>query len=146
MRGGEAIKWNEANCPGVKLLAHETGKWNREYSRTVMENYLTTYKDKVNLVYCHNDDMCQGAAKAIQEAGLKGKVKVLSVDGGNKEEYDCIRSGLCYGTILNDASFIATGMIHTARDLMENRPILPQYISPATLVTKDNVDGFTAWW
>jgi len=146
MRGGEAVKWNKENCPGVTFLAGETGKWNREYSRTVMENYITTYKDKVKLVYCHNDDMCMGAAKAVEEAGLKGKIKVLGVDGGNKEVYDAIRSGLFFGTILNDCSFIATTMIHAARDLMESRPILSQYISPSTQITKDNVDKFNAWW
>ena len=141
-----AVDWVEENCPDRPIVARETGQWNREKARTVMENMLTAHPGEIQLVYCHNDDMCLGAAKAVQEAGLEGQIKVVGVDGGNKEVYDAIRSGLMYGTILNDCSFIATNMIQVARDLVENRPILKEYISPATQITPDNVDNFTAWW
>ena len=141
-----AVDWVEENCPDRNLVARETGNWNRENSRTVMENMLMANPGEIQLVYCHNDDMCLGAAKAVEEAGLSGEIKVVGVDGGNKEVYDAIRSGLMYGTILNDCSFIATNMIQASRDLIENRPILKEYISPATQITPDNVDEFNAWW
>jgi ABC-type sugar transport system substrate-binding protein len=145
-RGGEAEKWVQENCPNVKLLGKETGQWNRAQARTVMENFLTANPGKIDLVYCHNDDMCMGAAKAVSEAGLKGKIKVIGVDGGNKEAYDAIRAGDFYGTVLNDASWISVNMIQRARDLLENRPILHEYISPADAITKENVDNYTPWW
>ena len=133
-------------CPGVKLLAVDTGRWNREKARTVMENLLTAHPGKIDLVYCHNDDMCLGAAKAIQERGLKDKILVVGVDGGAGEVYDAIKDGTMYATILNDASFIAVNIVQIARDLIENRPILREYISPAIPITPKTVDNYPRLW
>ena len=87
-----------------------------------MENYLTAYPDQIHMVYCHNDDMCLGAVRAIAEAGLADSIKVLGVDGGAAEVYDAIRDGTMWGTVLNDASFIAVKIIQSARDLAEESP------------------------
>ncbi|MYH61145.1 MAG: sugar ABC transporter substrate-binding protein [Caldilineaceae bacterium SB0675_bin_29] len=134
------------NCPGRELVAVDTGMWNREEARTVMENYLTAYPDQIHMVYCHNDDMCLGAVRAIAEAGLQDTIKVLGVDGGAKEVYDAIRDGTMWGTVLNDASFIAVKIIQSARDLAENRPVIFWQTSPAVLITKENVDLFPNLW
>ena len=98
------------------------------------------------MVYCHNDDMCLGAVRAIAEAGLEDTIKVLGVDGGAAEVYDAIRDGTMWGTVLNDASFIAVKIIQSARDLAENRPVIFWQTSPAVLITKDNVDNFPDLW
>ena len=134
------------NCPGRELVAVDTGMWNREEARTVMENYLTAYPDQIHMVYCHNDDMCLGAVRAIAEAGLADSIKVLGVDGGAAEVYDAIRDGTMWGTVLNDASFIAVKIIQSARDLAENRPVIFWQTSPAVLITEENVDNFPDLW
>jgi predicted ABC-type sugar transport system permease subunit len=87
-----------------------------------------------------------GAVKAIAEAGLTDSIKVLGVDGGAREVYDAICDGAMWGTVLNDASFIAVKIIQSARDLAESRPVLFWQTSPAVLITKDNVDNFHALW
>lgn len=144
-RGGEAEKVVAAQCPNVELLAKETGEWDRANSRTVMENFLTAYPDQIDLVYCHDGNMCFGAEEAIKEAGLMGKIKIIGING-NEEEYTAIKQGDWYGTILNDASWISINAIQRSRDLVENRPILKEYISPADKVTQENVDNYTPWW
>lgn len=144
-RGGEAEKWIQENCPNVKLLAKQTGEWDSAKSRTVMENFLTAYPDQINLVYCHDGNMCFGVDEAIAEAGQTGKIMVIGING-NKDEYARIKDGRWYGTILNDASWISINLVQRARDLMENRPILHDYISPADKITKENVDKYTPWW
>jgi ABC-type sugar transport system substrate-binding protein len=144
-RGGEAEKVVAEQCPSVSLLAKETGEWDRAKSRTVMENFLTAYPDQIDLVYCHDGNMCFGAEEAVKEAGLMDQIKIIGING-NQEEYDAIKSGDWYGTILNDASWISINAVQRSRDLVENRPILKEYISPADKVTQENVDEFTAWW
>jgi ABC-type sugar transport system substrate-binding protein len=144
-RGGEAEKWVQENCPNAKMLAKETGEWDSAKSRTVMENFLTAYPGQINLVYCHDGNMCFGADEAIAEAGLTGKLMVIGING-NKDEYARIKDGRWFGTVLNDASWISINLVQRARDLMENRPILHEYISPASIITKENVDSFTPWW
>jgi ribose transport system substrate-binding protein len=132
-------------CPQVKLIAKETGQWDRAKTRTVMENFLTAYPGQIDLVYCHDGNMCFGAVEAIKEAGLMDKIKVIGING-NKEEYDAIRKGEFYGTVLNDASCIAVNDIQRARDILEYRPILPEYVCPADGITIENVDNYVPWW
>lgn len=71
-----------AHCPGIEIVAHQSGDFTRDQGRAVMASLLETY-DHVDGVFCHNDDMALGAIEAIEEAGLKPgvDVKLVSVDG-----------------------------------------------------------------
>lgn len=144
-RGGEAEKVVAGSCPNVTLLAKETGYWDRAKSRTTMENFLTAYPDQIDLVYCHDGNMCFGAVEAIKEPGLMDDIMVIGLNG-NQEEYDAIRNGEFYGTILNDASWISVNAIQRVRDAVERRPVLKEYRSPADKITAENVDEYVAWW
>lgn len=111
-----------------------------------MENFLTAYPNKINLVYCHDDNECMGAEQAINAAGIpQGLIKIIGING-NAAEYAAIKAGRWYGTILNDASWIGVNTVQRSRDLVEHRPILHAYVSPADKITKDNVDKYTPWW
>jgi ABC-type sugar transport system substrate-binding protein len=146
LRGGVAVKWVQDHCPTAVLLDHQSGNWDSAQSRTVMENFLTAYPNKINLVYCHDGNECFGAEQAIVAAGIPtGQIKIIGING-NKDEYAAIKAGRWYGTILNDASWISINAIQRARDLVEHRPILKFYTSPADKITKDNVDQYTPWW
>lgn len=146
LRGGVAQKWVEDHCPKAVLLDHQTGNWDSAQSRTVMENFLTAYPNKINLVYCHDGNECMGAEQAINDAGIpKGQIKIIGING-NKDEYTAIKEGRWFGTVLNDASWIGINAVQRARDLAEHRPILHFYTSPADGITKENVDQYTPWW
>lgn len=134
-----------SQCPNATLVAEQFGNVNREQGRTVMEGFLQAHRDDLQLVYCMNDDLCMGAAKAITDAGLTDQIKVLGIDF-NQETADAIRAGTFWGSILNDASWIGVGIVQRARDAIEHRPVLKEYISPATLITKENLDQFVPWW
>lgn len=144
-RGNEAVRIVEEKCPNAKVLGRETGMWDRAKSRTVMENFMTAFPDQIDLVYCHDGNECFGALEAVKEADLVGKIKIVAING-NKEEYDAIRAGEFFGTVLNDASWIAVNEVQRARDVLENRPVLREYVSPALGITIENVDEFTPFW
>jgi ribose transport system substrate-binding protein len=130
--------------PDINVLASDTGKWDRATSQTVMENFITAYDD-IDAVYCHDGGMCFGAIEAIEDAGLEDQIKVIAVNG-NKAEYDAIKAGKQYGTVLNDVSFTAINSMRMTRDYFENRPFISQQESPALMITADNVEKFTPWW
>ena len=142
-RGGEAEKIMEA-AGNIEIVAKETGEWDSNTSMTVMENFLTAHPD-LDLVYCHDSGMAMGAISAIEQAGKTGEIIVISING-TQEEYDAIRAGTLYGTVLNDVSFIAKNSIRCARDVLEGTPILEQYISPADKITAENVDNYQGWF
>lgn len=79
---------------GMELLASQSGEFNIEKGKEVMEALLAQHADKVSVVYAHNDDMALGAVQALEAAGKKPgeDVLVLSIDGG-KAALDALVSG-----------------------------------------------------
>ncbi|MBR6709988.1 MAG: substrate-binding domain-containing protein, partial [Selenomonadaceae bacterium] len=59
------------------------GEFTRQKGREVMESFLQSYGDKIDILFSHNDDMAIGAIQAIEAAGLKpGKdITIISIDG-----------------------------------------------------------------
>lgn len=63
----------------LNLLASNTAHWETEEANTLMTNLLTKFPD-VQGVMCANDSMAVGAVKAIEAAGLIGKIQVVGFD------------------------------------------------------------------
>jgi simple sugar transport system substrate-binding protein len=69
--------------PGLKIIASQSGEFNRANGKQVTEALLKKFGNEINAVYAHNDDMALGAIQAIEEAGRKPgtDVIVVSIDG-----------------------------------------------------------------
>ena len=135
-----------ANAPGIKVLGMAVGAWNTATSQGVMNTFLTRFgASNIQGVYAEDSSMAFGVINALKAAGLTGKIQVVSING-TKQEYADIEAGTLYGTVLNDASFVAVNAVQRIRDLLESRPIEKQYIMPATGVTKQNVHNFVGWF
>ena len=69
------------------LLDRKEGEFTTAKGKEVMVDMLENYGDKIQVVYCENDNEAYGAISAIEEAGLKagtslkdGEILVLSFD------------------------------------------------------------------
>lgn len=69
--------------PSFKVVKSQSGDFTRAKGKEVMESWLKSDKNKINVVFCHNDDMGMGAIQAIEAAGLKPGVdiKLVGIDG-----------------------------------------------------------------
>lgn len=72
--------------PKMKITVIEDTKWDRAKAQAQMEEWIksdSTQKDaaKLDAVIAQNDEMAIGAAKAIQTAGLAGKILVSGLNG-----------------------------------------------------------------
>jgi simple sugar transport system substrate-binding protein len=65
-----------------QILASQTGEFTRQKGQEVMESFLKSDRDKIDILFAHNDDMALGAIQAIEAAGLKpGKdITIISID------------------------------------------------------------------
>jgi ribose transport system substrate-binding protein len=63
----------------LKLLDSKTAHWETEEANTLMTNFLTKYND-IQGVMAANDSMALGVVKALDSAGLSGKIKVVGFD------------------------------------------------------------------
>ena len=76
-----------AQHPDWKLLDRQEGEFTTAKGKEVMVDFLKQYQDRIQVVYCENDNEAYGALEAIREAGRKagtdlqaGEILVLSFD------------------------------------------------------------------
>ena len=127
--------------PGLKLLAHQTGEWDRAKAMSLMENWIQSYGSQINAVFAHNDEMGLGAVKALTDAGLKSKVIVVSIDA-IPDGLQAVKKGTLDATVFQNAEQQGSKAIETAIKAANGKPYDKETLIPFQLVTKANVATF----
>jgi tellurite resistance protein TerC len=74
--------WDNKVASNVKVLESQSANWSTDEAKTVTAGLLDKYKsDNPQFIFAQNDEMGLGAAQAVDAAGLKGKVKIITIDG-----------------------------------------------------------------
>ena len=60
-----------AKNPGLKIVAQQTGKYDRAVALGVMENIIQA-QPKIDAIFCYNDEMAMGALAAVRAAKRTG--------------------------------------------------------------------------
>lgn len=65
-----------------EIIKSQTGDFTRAKGKEVMEAFLKSDGDNIDVLYAHNDDMAIGAIQAIEEYGLKPAedITIIGVD------------------------------------------------------------------
>ena len=127
--------------PGLKLLAHQTGAWDRAKGMSLMENWIQSYGSQINAVFAQNDEMGLGAAKALADAGLKDKVIVVSIDA-IPDGLQAVKKGTLDATVFQNAEQQGAKAIETAVKAMKKQPYERETLIPFQLVTRKNLAEF----
>ena len=128
--------------PDIKVLAEQTADWDRAKAMSLMENWIQSYGDKINAVFAHNDEMGMGALQALEQAKLKHKVSVVSIDA-IADALQAVKDGRLDATVYQDAKGQGAGAIDLAIQLVKKEPVENRSVFiPFRLVTKENVDAF----
>jgi ribose transport system substrate-binding protein len=127
--------------PGLKMVAQQSGEFDRTKAMEVMESILQAHKD-VDAVFCGNDAMAMGAYKALEAAGRNDEVKVFGFDGADDvvkliAEKKIEATGMQYPkTMARQAADFADEWIKGRRDFEQKIPVA------VDLVTPENVEEF----
>lgn len=91
------------------------GDWLEERGKELAVRALERYQDRVEVIFCNNDAMANGAYEAVTEAGRKPgqDLYIVGVDA-LEETVRYIKEGKITGTVLNDH----TGQSHKAADVL----------------------------
>jgi ribose transport system substrate-binding protein len=76
--------------PGIKIVAQQTGEYDRAKALNVMENILQA-QPKIDAVYCFNDEMAMGALAAVKSAKRTG-IMITGMDA-NKDAVEAVKKG-----------------------------------------------------
>ena len=146
---GDNNTWNRSKgfhsvvdrYPGLKMIAQQSGEFDRAKGLEVMESILQAHPD-LRGVFCGNDAMAMGAYQALVTAGKMDQVKVFGFDGAD----DVVRS-------IAEGKIVATGMQFPKKMAQQSAEFADQYIKgkrdfaqkipvPVELVTRENVGKY----
>ncbi|GAC1543889.1 MAG: substrate-binding domain-containing protein [Candidatus Velthaea sp.] len=127
----EAIK---SGCPGVTVVADIDGGGERAKASSSMEDILQSHKD-LKGVFGINDDSALGAAKAVEAAGLKGKIAVVGYDA-TPEAQTAIKNGSMYGDAIQHPDQIGAKTIGAIHDYFNSKTPDAKIAVPVGTFTK----------
>ena len=130
-----------ARQPGLKLLADQTAEWDRAKAVALMENWIQAHGTNLQAVFAQNDEMGMGALIALEQAKLKDRVVVASVDA-IADALQAVKAGRLDATVFQDAQGQAGTALETAVKLVRKQPCEKQVLIPFQLVTRENVGEF----
>ncbi len=127
--------------PGLKMIAQQTAEWDRAKSMDLMQNWIQSYGSKINAVFAHNDEMGLGAVKALQDAGMKEKVIVVSIDA-IADALQAVKKGDLDATVFQDAPKQGAGAIETAVKIAKGQQFEKELLIPFQLLTGADVGPY----
>lgn len=104
---------------GVPLqkLTGGIANWERSQASALMEQWIETYGEQIEVVICNNDEMALGAIDAIERAGiLDGAVKLVGIDG-TPGGVEALKNGKLLGTVEADRRKYASAIFEIASAL-----------------------------
>jgi inositol transport system substrate-binding protein len=129
-----------ASYPNAKIIAEQTGNWDRAQALSVMENWLSMGK-KIDAVIAENDEMAMGALKAIYGAGKQNEIKVVGIDA-IPDALKAVADGKLAATVFQDAEGQGKTAVDLAYKLIKGQKVYHTDFIPFQLVTKENVNKF----
>jgi ribose transport system substrate-binding protein len=122
--------------------APDFGGWSVDGGFKLMEDMLTKFPD-ISAVFCENDSMCQGAQKAIKDAGRSDKIFLTSVDGEKGTLKEIMSDGTNYGaTGHNNSDQIGRAGFHRLMAILAGAEPPQQTVLPSPIITKENAVKF----
>ncbi len=121
-------------CPGVTVVSDIDGGGERAKASSSMEDILQSHKD-LKGVFGINDDSALGAAKAIQGAGLQGKIVVIGYDAA-PEARTAIGNGAMYGDAIQHPDQIGAKTIDAIHDYFSGKTPPAKIAVPVGTYTK----------
>ncbi len=141
-----ALKRTEGNekvlgaNPAFKILAKETGNWQRDQGLTLTENWLTAYGDDLKAILANNDEMALGAVQALQAAG-RTDVIVMGVDAIDDAKA-AVADGTLAATVLQDAAGQGGGSVEVLKKILDGGTAEAITWVPFVLITPENIAEF----
>jgi ribose transport system substrate-binding protein len=124
--------------PALHLAAWQYGMSDYTRSLSVTEDILTAHPD-IEGIFASNEASTVGAAQALKERGLAGKVKVVGFDSSSPLLAD-LKAGAVDSLVLQDPFQMAYQGLKTLIDNRAGRKIPKRIDLQPTLVTRDNLD------
>ena len=126
------------DTPGIAVMDSQPAYWSPPKGYELMKIYLRQF-DKIDAIWCGDDDVLEGALKAYQESG-RTDVKFMIGGGGSKRIIKMIRDGdaMVRATVTYPPEMVYKGVDIAVQHLTEGKDFEKEIIIPSILITKEN--------
>ena len=123
----------------VEELLLQRGDWDQAKGQQIVQDALTQFGDKIEVVFCNNDAMALGALQAMDAAGRKVNedIYLVGVDALTEAVQD-ITEGKMTGTVFNDYMGQAKTAADMAVKFLNGETVDPVNMVDYVKVTPDN--------
>lgn len=145
-RVAAAMEVFKAN-PGIRIVAQDSGQWNREKAEKVVQNMLVS-NPKIDAIWASDDDMALGAETALKAAGRDKGIWILG-GAGMKDVVKRVMENdpMFPANITYPPSMIAVG-VSTAASMLragkeEAKKFMPKHLMiDVELITPENAKDY----
>ncbi|WP_312503392.1 galactose ABC transporter substrate-binding protein [Lacrimispora sp.] len=131
-----SIKALEEGGMKTDKLFSGNGDWNKDKGKKLAQEVLASYGSRIEVIFCNNDSMANGALEAVEEAGrVPGKdIYLVGVDA-LQDTVKYIKEGKIAGTVLNDHQGQSQTAADTLTKLIDGEDVDTRYLVDYIKVT-----------
>ena len=124
--------------PGIQVVGLQYTDSDRTKALAVAEDFLTRYSDLAAL-FGSNESSAVGAFRAVENRGLKGKVKVVGFDASS-DLLQGLRDGVVDALIVQNPYRIGYEGVRAAVAAARKQPVDKRVDTGTVVVTRENID------
>lgn len=131
-----------AEYGNMEFIAQQSANWSRSEAQEVAQNILQSQGDKVDVIFCHNDEMALGASLAVQAAGyeINKDIYICGIDG-MKEALDAVRDDKISVSVTCTPKYADT-VFDTIEKCIAGEKVSASIAVNDAVVDKTNVDDY----
>jgi simple sugar transport system substrate-binding protein len=121
-----------------QVVRSQSGDFTRAKGKEVMEAFLKAEgRNKIDVLFAHNDDMAIGAIQAIEEAGLKPgeDIHIVSIDGV-RGAFEAMKDGKLNATVECNP-LLGPQLAALIRDVHARKPVPKRVVVEEGVFTRD---------
>jgi len=122
----------------LNIVATQPADYDQAKAQTVTDAILKAHPE-ITGIFAANDTMGLGAAQSVRNAGLAGKVSIISVDG-IKAALEAVKAGTLSGTISQYPVAEGELAVQACMNLVHGQPVPTRIVAPIALIDSSNVD------
>ncbi|WP_084216748.1 substrate-binding domain-containing protein [Pseudonocardia spinosispora] len=130
--------FTEASAGKLDIVATQPADYDQAKAQTVTDAILKAHPD-ITGIFAANDTMGLGAAQSVRNAGLAGKVSIISVDGITAA-LDAVKAGTLTGTISQYPYAEGQMAVQACLKLIKGEQVPNRVVAPTQLIDSTNVD------
>ncbi|MCP2240325.1 ABC transporter substrate-binding protein [Thermoanaerobacterium thermosaccharolyticum] len=124
--------------PNIQIVATQYSDGDQAKALSITEDLMTAHPDLAG-IFGANEGSAVGVARAVEQKGMSGKIKVVGFDSSDNE-INAIKNGSMQALVVQNPYKMGYLGVETVLKVLNGETVDKQIDTGATLVTKDNMN------